>query len=179
VGSSFALAALDHEYCKVQAHSFMGKDDPTQDPLHFVLNTTAAIGKLHHDVPILPHGNLVTGLPAAVFSFCQVCLFHIHCLCAACTRQMFLFGASNAFQCQSFAVPSMIVAANDIVVQVHDLPATLLLSVDAAPLPDGIAIRAYAQCTADVLQSTGQFCRYLRAAASCDVVCAFSSQSGG
>lgn len=37
----------------------------------------------------------------------------------------------------------------------HGLPATLLVSVDAAPLPDTIAIRALAESMAAVLADKG------------------------
>ncbi len=40
--------------------------------------------------------------------------------------------------------------------QVHDIPATLLVSVDASPLPDGIAVKALAETVAKLLESTGK-----------------------
>lgn len=39
--------------------------------------------------------------------------------------------------------------------QVHDVPATLLVSVDASPLPDGVAVKALAENVARLLEDTG------------------------
>lgn len=56
----------------MQAHQFLGQEDPTQEPLHFVLHTSSCEGKQKHAIPLLPTGNLVSGQPAAVISYCQV-----------------------------------------------------------------------------------------------------------
>lgn len=37
-----------------------------------MLETSAAVGTSSNSIAILPTGNLVTGQPAAIFSYCQV-----------------------------------------------------------------------------------------------------------
>ena len=49
-------------------------EDPTQQPLQYVLESSAAAGRSAHELPYLPTGNLVSGLPAAFMSCCQASL---------------------------------------------------------------------------------------------------------
>lgn len=58
--------------CFMQARDYLGAEDPTQEPLQYVLESTAAAGSCPHGLPYLPTGNLVSGLPAALMSCCQV-----------------------------------------------------------------------------------------------------------
>ena len=55
-----------------QAADFHGPRDPDESGMHFVIETGAGRGKIHHKLPFLPSGTLVAGLPAAVMSYCQV-----------------------------------------------------------------------------------------------------------
>jgi len=55
----------------MQAREYLGQEDPTQQPLQYVLESSAAVGKSAHGLPYLPTGNLVSGLPAALMSCCQ------------------------------------------------------------------------------------------------------------
>ncbi|KAK9811293.1 hypothetical protein WJX72_001268 [[Myrmecia] bisecta] len=55
----------------LMAHEYRGPADPTESVLQYVVETHKAKGQLQHGVPYLPAGNLVSGLPAAVFSHCQ------------------------------------------------------------------------------------------------------------
>ncbi|CAL8469394.1 g8935 [Coccomyxa elongata] len=90
------------------ARQFVGQEDPTQEPLHFVLHMNGRGADQKHGIPLLPTGNLVSGQPAAVMSYCQV----------------------------------------------HGIPATLLVSVDASPLPDSIAVKSLAQNMVALLEGT-------------------------
>ncbi|BDA44865.1 probable proteasome assembly chaperone 1 [Coccomyxa sp. Obi] len=90
------------------ARQFIGQEDPTQEPLHFLLQTNGSRSEQKHGIPLLPTGNLVSGQPAAIMSYCQV----------------------------------------------HGIPATLLVSVDASPLPDSIAVKALAQNMVALLEGT-------------------------
>jgi len=56
----------------LQAHQFVGQQDPTQEPLHFVLHASGSESCKEHSIPFLPTGNLVSGQPAAIVSYCQV-----------------------------------------------------------------------------------------------------------
>lgn len=56
----------------IQARQFIGLEDPTQDPLHFVLHMNGRGADQKHGIPLLPTGNLVSGQPAAIMSYCQV-----------------------------------------------------------------------------------------------------------
>ena len=55
----------------LQAREYVGVEDPTQQPLQYVLESSAAAGASAHGRPYLPTGNLVSGLPAAFMSCCQ------------------------------------------------------------------------------------------------------------
>ena len=55
----------------VQAREYLGPGDPTQESLQYVLESAAAARGHAHDLPYLPTGNLVSGLPAALLSCCQ------------------------------------------------------------------------------------------------------------
>ncbi|KAK9908196.1 hypothetical protein WJX75_004095 [Coccomyxa subellipsoidea] len=55
-------------------------------------------------------------------------------------------GKESACECFVMAVISYC--------QVHDVPATLLVSVDASPLPDGVAVKALAENVARLLEDT-------------------------
>lgn len=90
------------------ARQFVGREDPTQEALHFVLHTSGSGAEQSHGTPLLPTGNLVSGQPAAIMSYCQV----------------------------------------------HGIPATLLVSLDASPLPDSIAVKALAQNIVALLEGT-------------------------
>ena len=56
----------------IQARQFIGQEDPTQEPLHFVLQMNGIGADQKHGIPWLPTGNLVSGQPAAIMSYCQV-----------------------------------------------------------------------------------------------------------
>ena len=56
----------------LQAREYLGPGDPTQESLQYVLESTAAAGSCAHGLPYLPTGNLISGLPAALMSCCQV-----------------------------------------------------------------------------------------------------------
>ena len=56
----------------LQARDYVGVEDPTQQSLQFVLESSAAAGGSAHGLPYLPTGNLVSGLPAALLSCCTV-----------------------------------------------------------------------------------------------------------
>ncbi|CAK0784154.1 hypothetical protein CVIRNUC_007357 [Coccomyxa viridis] len=91
------------------AREYVGMEDPTQQPLQYVLESSAAARKSAHELPYLPTGNLVSGLPAAFMSCCQV----------------------------------------------QRMAATLLISVDASPVPDSPCIRGTAQALTKLLSSLG------------------------
>ncbi|CAL5230003.1 g13442 [Coccomyxa viridis] len=91
------------------AREYIGVGDPTQESLQYVLESTAATGSCTHGLPYLPTGNLVSGLPAALMSCCQV----------------------------------------------QQRAATLLLSVDASPMPDSSCIQAIARALTKLLSSLG------------------------
>ena len=55
----------------MQAREYLGVEDPTQQSLQYVLESSAAAGRRVHGLPYLPTGNLVSGLPAALMSCCQ------------------------------------------------------------------------------------------------------------
>lgn len=63
---------MKHVHGCMQAHQFVGQQDPTQEPLHFVLHASGSEDCQKHSIPLLPTGNLVSGQPAAVVSYCQV-----------------------------------------------------------------------------------------------------------
>ena len=57
----------------LQAFSYRGPGDPSQDALHYVVQTSAA--KQHSrscNVPSLPSGSLITGLAAAAIQYSEV-----------------------------------------------------------------------------------------------------------
>ena len=66
-----------------QAREYVGMEDPTQQPLQYVLESSAAARKSAHELPYLPTGNLVSGLPAAFMSCCQASL------CSSMTAEAF------------------------------------------------------------------------------------------
>ena len=70
-------------YLVTQAHEYRGPGDPSEDVLLFEASTTAAPAAVHENgsmsadaavghVQRLPSGTLVSGLPAAILSNCQV-----------------------------------------------------------------------------------------------------------
>ena len=67
----------------LQAREYVGMEDPTQQPLQYVLESSAAAKKSAHGLPYLPTGNLVSGLPAAFMSCCQASL------CSSITAEAF------------------------------------------------------------------------------------------
>jgi hypothetical protein len=123
----------------LQAHQFLGEQDSTQQPQHFVVETSAAHSQLPHSIPRLPSGNLVSGLPAAVASHCQV-------VAVTCAAHKAAFCEDGALKLFCWPVLDW---------QVHGVPATLLLSVDATPFPDSIAMCALANALASLLRHTG------------------------
>ena len=56
----------------MQAKDFHESRHSEEAPQQFVIETTAAHGKLSHALPYLPSGTLIDGLPAAIMSYCQV-----------------------------------------------------------------------------------------------------------
>ena len=58
----------------LQAREYVAMEDPTQQPLQYVLESSAAARRSAHKLPYLPTGNLVSGLPAAFMSCCQASL---------------------------------------------------------------------------------------------------------
>ena len=65
----------------MQAREYLGREDPTQQSLQYVLESSAAAGGCVHGLPYLPTGNLVSGLPAALMSCCQVRLLPSKSIC--------------------------------------------------------------------------------------------------
>ena len=65
----------------MQAREYLGREDPTQQSLQYVLESSAAHGDCAHGLPYLPTGNLVSGLPAALMSCCQVRLLPSISIC--------------------------------------------------------------------------------------------------
>jgi len=58
----------------VQAFSYRGPGDPSEEALHYVVQTAAAKqqSKDKHQIPSLPSGSLITGLAAAAIQHAEV-----------------------------------------------------------------------------------------------------------
>lgn len=58
----------------MQAFSYRGPDDPSEEALHYVVQTAAAKqqSKDKHQIPSLPSGSLITGLAAAAIQHAEV-----------------------------------------------------------------------------------------------------------
>ena len=70
---AYSLCASPNQSIQLQAFSYRGPGDPSQDTLHYVVQTSAA--KQHTQscsIPSLPSGSLITGLAAAAVQYSEV-----------------------------------------------------------------------------------------------------------
>jgi len=63
--------------CLLQAFSYRGSGDPSEEALHYVVQTSSAKQDVKdnnkgHQIPSLPSGSLVTGLAAAAIQHAEV-----------------------------------------------------------------------------------------------------------
>lgn len=62
------------ELLSMQAFSYRGPGDPSEESLHYIIQTSSAKQQLQQpcNIPTLPSGSLVTGLAAAAIQYSQV-----------------------------------------------------------------------------------------------------------